>query len=144
MTYTAQSIEEVFTRIASIRIGEKISGDGGYWYGGRCEWGGAHNLQEDCQTLGKLFDGITELKNTRQELTKFDNQQKFEKSKQNLFNKTSQAISNLKMNTGGSTPNIRGGVLYWMVFFTYKKNTYLQQKRALMDRLRVRKSGGKL
>jgi len=30
MTYNAQYIEEVFTRIASIRIGEKIQGDGGY------------------------------------------------------------------------------------------------------------------
>ncbi|MCE8163187.1 MAG: hypothetical protein I3273_02890 [Candidatus Moeniiplasma glomeromycotorum] len=55
MTYTAQSIEEIFTRKAWVCTSKKIQGDGGYWAGGRCEYGGAHNLKEDCQTLAKFF-----------------------------------------------------------------------------------------
>jgi len=55
-----------------------------YWEGGRCDYGGAHNLQEDCERLATFFDKINELKNTRKGLLTFTNQQEFEKQKQDL------------------------------------------------------------
>jgi len=63
----------------------------------------AHNLQEDCQTLGKFFDDTTKLKNARKELTNFNNEEEFEKSKQDLLHKTNQALNGLQMKTGSSS-----------------------------------------
>lgn len=140
IVYNAQKIEQLFVQTASLRISQKRSGDSrytgdaGYWDGGRCNYGGAHNLREDCETLGKLFDGITELKNTRQELTKFDNQEEFEKSKQNLLNKTNQAINNLKMNTGGST-SVGGVCIIWDDFESYV-NTIVDDFRREIESLK--------
>ncbi|CAG8575040.1 10838_t:CDS:2 [Ambispora leptoticha] len=105
MTHNAKTIEELFTSAASLRISQKrrgddrYKGDAGYWDGGRCEYGGAHNLQEDCQTLAKFFDDITELKNAKVKLTTFNNQAEFEKNKQNLLSKVNQALGGLQMKT---------------------------------------------
>ena len=124
MTYTAKKIEELFRNAASLRISQKRSGDerykgdAGYWDGGRCEYGGAHNLQEDCQNLGKFFESITELKNARQKLTKFDNQNEFDKNKQDLLNKTNQSLSGLQMRTGANT-SIGGICIIWDNFASY-------------------------
>jgi len=87
--YNAQSIEQLFRSHASLRISKKrrddslFKNDAGYWDGGRCDWGGAHNLEEDCERLASFFTEIKELKNARNKLIKFDNQQEFERNKQN-------------------------------------------------------------
>ena len=105
MTHTAQSIEEIFTRIASIRISRKRSGDelykgdAGYWDGGRCEYGQAHNLKEDCQTLSRFFTKISELKNARRKLTSFEDKEEFEKIKQDLISQCDTAIAGLQVKT---------------------------------------------
>ena len=97
--YTAQFIETEFKRTAISRISQKKAGkseytnDAGYWDGGRCNWGAAHNLKEDCETLAEFFAGITELRNARKELIRFNNQDEFERNKQALLGtKHSQTV----------------------------------------------------
>jgi hypothetical protein len=80
--------------------------------GGRCNWGSAHNLAEDCEKLSKFFDGIAELRNSRQELVKFNNQKEFEKNKKALLAKTDEAIKGLNMKTSNST-SIGGVCCIW-------------------------------
>ncbi|CAG8623187.1 825_t:CDS:2, partial [Diversispora eburnea] len=68
--------------------------------GGRCEYGGAHNSREDCQTLAKFFEDISGLRNAQKDLINFNSREEFESNKQTLLNKTNQAISGLNMKTG--------------------------------------------
>ena len=134
MTWNAQSIKEVFTRITSIRIGEKISGDGGYWYGGRCEWGGAHNLQEDCQTLAKFFTKTSELKNTRRKLTSFENKEDFENLKRDLILQCNTSIAGLQTQTGANT-SVGGVCIIWDDFVDHLKSI-LDDARNDVERLK--------
>jgi len=134
MTYNAQYIEEVFTRIASIRIGEKIQGDGGYWYGGRCEWGGAHNLQEDCQTLTRFFTKTSELKNTKRKLTSFENKEDFENLKQDLISQCNTSIAGLQTQTGTNT-SVGGVCIIWDDFVDHLKSI-LDDARSEIEKLK--------
>ena len=121
MIYTATELENWFKRIAFSRIVQKKSGnnryagDAGYWDGGRCNYGAAHNLQEDCQRLAKFFTNIVELRNSRKELMSFNNQEEFEKNKQNLLSKTTNAINGLNMKTSNNT-SIGGVCIIWADF----------------------------
>ncbi|CAI2184644.1 4130_t:CDS:2, partial [Funneliformis geosporum] len=96
MTHNAKTIEELFTNAASLRISQKQRGDDRY----KRDAGLAHNLKEDCQTLARFFDDVTELKNAKVKLTTFNNQEEFENNKQSLLNKVNQALSGLQMKTG--------------------------------------------
>lgn len=119
--YTPKYIETSFKNAASIRINQKNRGeskyanDAGYWDGGRCNWGANHNLAEDCQTLASFFTGIAELRDARKELINFNNQQEFEKNKQNLLTKTNEALNGLNMKTSSST-SIGGVCIIWADF----------------------------
>lgn len=99
--YNAKQIEEDFKEVARIRIrgkerGKKeYSGDAGYWSGGRCEWGGSHNLQEDCETLARLFDKLDALKDSKKKLTTFANEEQFNSTKKKLINECQQVLNNL-------------------------------------------------
>ena len=98
MGYKAEDIERKFKSVASVRIWSKKpehANDAGYWTGGRCEWGAAHNLKEDCKLLAKFFDKITELKNAKNKIIKFESQEEFEKNKQNLTRQCQEAINGL-------------------------------------------------
>jgi len=116
--YTTEEIKAIFTRSASIRISQKRRGDehykkdAGYWDDGRCEYGGAHNLKEDCERLANFFAKITELRNARKELLNFNNQTEFEKNKQELLNKTGHFINGLQMKTGTNT-SVGGVCIIW-------------------------------
>ena len=115
MGYKAEEIERKFRSVASVRIWSKKSehaGDAGYWTGGRCDYGGAHNLKEDCQLLAKFFDKITELKNAKSRIIKFDSQEEFEKNKQELTRQCQEAINGLQVRTGAST-SIGGVCIIW-------------------------------
>ena len=124
VVYTPQYIETKFREIASLRISKKrrndeqYKGDAGYWDGGRCDYGMAHNLQEDCRTLAKFFGDITELKDARRRLTTFNNQEEFDKTKQNLLAKANQAVNGLQMKTGAST-SVGGICIIWADFSNY-------------------------
>ena len=126
MTYKAEELETRFKKAATSRMSQKKAGkkeyenDADYWDGGRCNWGGAHNLKEDCETLGKFFTGITELRNARKELINFNNQQEFEKNKQSLLTKTAEAINGLNMKTSNST-SIAGVCIIWNDFVSVWK-----------------------
>jgi len=117
----AKLIETEFKRAAISRISQKKSGnsafanDAGYWDGGRCNWGAAHNLVEDCEKLAEFFGGITELRNCRKELLTFNNQEEFNKSKQALLEKVNEAINNLQMRTSNNS-SIGGVCIIWESF----------------------------
>jgi hypothetical protein len=119
--YTADFIERKFKGISLARANQKrngdkrYSGDAGYWDGGRCNYGAAHNLQEDCQRLASFFTEITELRNVRKELINFTNQEEFEKIKQDLIVKTERFLNGLNMKTGSST-SIGGVCIIWADF----------------------------
>ncbi|CAG8651843.1 8775_t:CDS:2, partial [Ambispora gerdemannii] len=72
----------------------------------------AHNLREDCQTLARFFNDITELKNVQKDLINFNNRTEFEKNKQELLNKTNQILSGLTIKTGANT-SIGGVCIIW-------------------------------
>jgi hypothetical protein len=99
--YNAKRIEEEFKEVARARIRGKergrqeYAGDAGYWNGGRCEWGGSHNLREDCETLARLFDKLTNLKEVKKKLTTFANEEQFNDAKQKLIKECEQIIENL-------------------------------------------------
>jgi len=119
--YTPKSLETWFRKLAIGRISSKKAGkseyanDAGYWEGGRCNWGAAHNLVEDCERLAEFFGGITELRNCRRELTTFNNQEEFEKNKQALLGKVHEAINGLQMRTSNNS-SIGGVCIIWESF----------------------------
>jgi len=138
--YTTEDLKIKFERVAAIRISQKKRGDerykndAGYWDGGRCAYGGAHNLQEDCERLAKFFSGITELKNARKDLLKFDNRTEFEKNQQNLLTKAKQAINGLQMKTGANT-SVGGICIIWNDFSSYLDST-IDNFRGDMEQLK--------
>ncbi|CAG8776964.1 6486_t:CDS:2, partial [Gigaspora margarita] len=108
MGYKAEEIERKFRSVASVRIWSKkpeYSNDAG----------AAHNLKEDCQLLAKFFDKITELKNAKSKIIKFESQEEFEKNKQNLTRQCQEAINGLQTRTGSST-SIGGICIIWADF----------------------------
>lgn len=121
MTYNAKTIEQTIIGAARIRISEKkggnskYAGDAGYWDGGRCDYGGTHNLKEDCETLAKFFTSITELRNCRKELINFSNQQEFNDNKQDLLNKVDNTLSGLQVRTSNNS-SIGGVCIIWADF----------------------------
>ncbi|CAI2196592.1 13334_t:CDS:2, partial [Funneliformis geosporum] len=72
----------------------------------------AHNLKEDCQLLAKFFDKITELKNAKSKITRFESQTEFEENKRKLTRQCQEAINGLQIRTGSST-SIGGVCLIW-------------------------------
>jgi len=119
--YDAKDLETRLKGIAQSRMTKKRMGDSnfakdaGYWDGGQCNWGAFHNFKDDCQKLAQFFTGITELKNARNELLQFNNQQEFETTKQNLLTKTTEAINGLKLKTSNNT-SIAGVCIIWNDF----------------------------
>ena len=68
MTYTASELERSFKKVARARYGKQYENDAGYWTGGRCNWGGSHSLNEDCQTFANGFNKISNLRDIKEEL----------------------------------------------------------------------------
>lgn len=133
MRYTAEDIERTFRSVASIRIyGKKPehTNDAGYWTGGRCQWGANHNLKEDCQLLASFFSKITDLKNTKNKITKFENQEEFEKNKQELVKQCQGAINGLQVRTGNSS-SIGGVCIIWADYSEHLDNLINNFRRDL-------------
>lgn len=97
MVYTARELEDSILRASAIRRikGDKTGGDDGYWTGGFCNWGGTHNLKEDCQKLVKFFDEIVQLRHVRKDLLNFTSEEEFEKVREDLIVKIDKIITNL-------------------------------------------------
>jgi len=82
------------------------------WTGGRCNWGGSHNLREDCQVLANFFTKISGLKEVKKKLTQFENQEEFETKKQDLSRQCQEAINGLQVSTGAAT-SVGGVCCIW-------------------------------
>lgn len=88
------------------QAGDKASGDATYWTEGRCNWGGSHNLLEDCQTLATWANNIVSTQHDVQELTLAINEQEFNTRKQTLINKYQDCINKCQISSSCSIGNI--------------------------------------
>ncbi|KLL04793.1 MAG: hypothetical protein MRERV_4c063 [Mycoplasmataceae bacterium RV_VA103A] len=110
----AEAIKNNFLAHTSIRQAQKISNDGTYWTGGQCQWGGSHNLLEDCQILADFANSIANINNDIQEMTLAVNEQEFNNRKQQLVSKLQGCLS--KCQTTSAT-SIGGICIIWNDFF---------------------------
>ena len=112
MTYNAKKIEELFRNAASVRIAQKRSGDSryigdaGYRDGGRCEYGGAHNLQEDCEELAKFFNSIANISEDIDKIRLSANEEVFNSNKQQLISKLQGLIGKCQVTSATSVGGI--------------------------------------
>lgn len=102
--YTAEQLVNRFKKVGNIRKRNKnFANDAGYWEGGRCNWGGSHNLQEDCQTFANAFNKIDSLGEIKKELLACASKGEFDSKKQNFLRKVQEAESGLQVQTGSSS-----------------------------------------
>jgi hypothetical protein len=111
---SAEQIKNQFFAHASSQRAGKESGDAGYWQGGRCNWGGSHNLAEDSQALADFANSTASIENDAQELTLAINEQEFNNKKQLLVNKLQDCIN--KCNTSDSY-SVASVCCIWNDFF---------------------------
>ena len=102
--YEAKDLEALFKSAGRIRRGNPAYvNDSTYWEGGRCNWGGSHNLREDCETIASSFAKIERLKEIRDILTKCLSEKDFNTKKQNFIRKCNESTSGLRPRTGYSS-----------------------------------------
>ena len=111
---SAEQIKNQFFAFASSQRAGKESGDAGYWTGGRCNWGGSHNLTEDCEALAKFANSIANIGDEKQNLTLAINEQEFNNKKQQLVNKLQNCISKCQTS---STSSVASVCCIWDDFF---------------------------
>ncbi|MCE8163125.1 MAG: hypothetical protein I3274_02805 [Candidatus Moeniiplasma glomeromycotorum] len=100
MTYSASELESSFKKVARSRKGnKKYDNDAQYWEGGRCNWGGSHNLQEDCQTFADGFNKVSGLKDIKSELQKCTSKSEYDQKKNNYIRQCDEALTGLNTNT---------------------------------------------
>lgn len=104
--YDEETLEKTFKSAASLRIRRKekgddrYSGDAGYWEGGRCNWGGSHNLSEDCHTIAEAFRKIASLKDASKELKECTSKEEFDAKKWEISQRAREAADGLQIRTG--------------------------------------------
>jgi len=86
--------------------GDKKDSDSGYWNGGRCNWGGSHNLQEDCETLANFFNEVASIANDVSEIKLAVNEQIFNQKKQALIDKIKSLNNKCQVSKSCSIANI--------------------------------------
>lgn len=104
--YTAETLYNNFKGLAGMRKGNPAyDNDSTYWDGGRCNWGGSHNLREDCGTIARGFEKLDSLNQSTimTELTSSTTSGEFESKKQNFLRKLSELSSGLQVRTGYSS-----------------------------------------
>ena len=116
--YNAKTLEKHFLSVTSKRQRDKVSGDGTYWNGGQCHWGGSHNLKGDCETLANFFDKTENLKNSRHELTKSSDKASFENKKKQLLRQCEEISNGLQIQTGNAS-SIGGICIIWKDFASF-------------------------
>jgi hypothetical protein len=96
-----------FANTASRRqSGDKSHGDATYWTEGRCNWGGSHNLMEDCQSLANFFNSLAEIDNDIQEMKLSMDENEFNTRKQQLTNKLQENINKCNVTSSWSIANV--------------------------------------
>jgi len=121
MTYSAEELEAELKNAALTRIARKSRGnkdfkkDSGYWTGGACDWGGSHNLKEDCQRLIRNFNKLDGLKNVEQELRKCTSEQEFNSVKSRSIRQAEELERGLqeKLNSSGNANSVFGICIIW-------------------------------
>lgn len=122
------------------KAGDKASGDAGYWTGGRCNWGGSHNLDEDCGELAKFFNSIADVENEINNKVKLSaNEQLFNANKQALISKLRELTNKYQVSDAWSIASVCciwndyfGSFLKpFLSNFTKKLDRYLKQVEEL-------------
>ena len=104
MTYDTKELERQFKNLGRSRRGRKEhADDAGYWTGGRCNWGGSHNLSEDCQAFANGFNKISSLRDIKEELKKCTSKSEYDAKKNNYIRQCDEALSGLNTNTSSSS-----------------------------------------
>ena len=107
--YDKITLERQFKSAASLRIRKKersntnYTNDADYWTGGRCNWGGSHNLSEDCGKIAHSFDKIEELKKVEKELQGCTSEREFNAIKSRLTRQAEEIEEGLKEKTGSGS-----------------------------------------
>lgn len=102
MTYTASELEKSFKKVTRIRHGKQYARDDGYWTGGKCDWGGGHNLKSDCQAFANGFNKISDLRDIKEELKKCTSKSEYNAKKNNYIRQCEESLSGLNTNTSSS------------------------------------------
>lgn len=134
--YDAKTLEREFKGAASLRISRKkrgkkeYAGDATYWEGGHCNWGGSHNLAEDCQTIAQGFSKIDDLKNVESELNQCTSEQEFNSAKSRFIRQAEELENSLQTKTGPAS-SMFGICIIWEEY-----NNFLESKlRPLRSRI---------
>jgi len=102
--YSAEELERIFRDAGRIRKGkEEFKDDAGYWDGGACNWGGTHNLKEDCQTLATSFNKMESLREIKEQLKACTSNQEYEAKKSNYIRKCEEVLQGLQVQTSSSS-----------------------------------------
>lgn len=132
--YTVDYLYNEFSQLAGMRTDSKYANDAGYWTGGRCDWGGSHNLREDCGTLAKGFEKMESLdgKQITDELTNTANKGEFDFKKSTLLQKINEISSGLQARTGYSS-SMFGVCIIWadQAMSPYVENKMQDCRRSL-------------
>ena len=107
-------MKDSFFAHTTVRQAQKISGDAGYWTGGQCEWGGSHNLQEDCEELAKFFNSIANISEDIDKIRLSANEEVFSSNKQQLISKLRGLIGKCQVSNSYSVANV---CCIWNDFF---------------------------
>lgn len=96
------------------KAGDKAHGDAGYWNGGRCEWGGSHNLQEDCNALAEFFNATASISDDVEKIKLSANETIFNQNKQASISKIQDCISKCQTS---NTYSIASVCCIWSDYF---------------------------
>lgn len=97
ITYDKESIKTKFFAMTGSYRNQKKSGDGGYWTGGRCDWGAGHNLDEDIQKLVGTFNKVAEMSGAIASLKDCSSSSEFLAHKNALLAKSQQARAEMSL-----------------------------------------------
>lgn len=119
-----EDLKRRFFSEASERQAKKISNDATYWAGGRCEWGGSHNLDEDIDVLASFFNSLAKVDDDISEIKLSANEQIFIQRKQALVSKIQGLINRCRVTESTS---IGGICIIWNDFFGRFLKKYLDR-----------------
>ena len=128
MTYDAKTLEREFKGAASLRIARKNRGnrdysrDADYWTGGKCDWGGGHNLSKDCQEISKGFGKLDDLKKVEQELQRCTSEREFNSTKSRLIRQAEELENGLQAKTSATSS------MFWICIIWSYYESFLESK----------------
>ncbi|MDR1670788.1 MAG: hypothetical protein LBR43_03660 [Spiroplasmataceae bacterium] len=112
--FNAETMKNNFFAHTSARQAQNISGDGGYWKGERCQWGGSHNLDEDCKELAKFFESVSNISEDIEKIRLSANEDIFKKNQQALVSKIKSLLGKCQVTSSTSLANV---CCIWNDFF---------------------------